>query len=359
MASVDMEEQFEAAFDAAVAGCRELTRAEAAEFVDRGFVVVKAAFPKEIAERVTASTRRELKERHGIEGNEAPPADGNAKGGPMRGYIRTAGTDIRFHLKTAAPRALAVQADAVGGAHRLPGAGESLTWRDAAIANLRVPGGPSWQAPHPRQRGWHKDGWHFRHFLHSPEQGLLTVPIHTDILARSGGTFVARDSIAPVARLLERCPAGLHPDGVQGGGYLIPGLVEQCSQFEELTGAAGDLALLHPYLLHRVSVNPSNRPRFIANMALTLAEPMRFRREPGDPYSLVELAVLRALNRSSVDFKATRPAQAVKPAPFRDEVEQVEQRRLLDQEMAAMARRGIVTPAWGREFGYYSNAPSP
>ena len=211
-----------------------------------------------------------------------PDTWGQPFNGGRLGYIRTKGTDRRLALQAEAPRAFQAQADAVGGADRLPDHGENLIWRDAAIGNLRVAAGVEWEPPGPRQAGWHKDGWHFRHFLNSPEQGLLTVPIYSDIQPRSGGTFIAPDSIRPVAQLLAQHAAGLHPDSVQGSGYLIPGLIEQCSRFEELTGKAGDMALLHPYMLHRVSVNPSTRPRFIANMALVLTEPMRFNRPAGE-----------------------------------------------------------------------------
>ena len=30
--------------------------------------------------------------------------------------------------------------------------------------------------------GWHKDGWMFRHFLDSAEQGLLVLVIYNDIV---------------------------------------------------------------------------------------------------------------------------------------------------------------------------------
>lgn len=342
---------FDAAFDAAAANCRELTPAEARHFVEHGHVVVKRAFARELADLVCESAWDELKATCGAERDKPDSWAGVSGRGGRSGYVRTKGTGRRFTLGTCAPRALALQADVVGGPQRLPGNGESLAWGDAAIGNLRVAGAPAWRPPGPRQPGWHKDGWHFRHFLDSPEQGLLTVPIYTDILPRSGGTFIARDSVGPVARLLSGRPPGFHPDGFQAG-YLIPGLIEQCTDFVELTGEAGDMVLVHPYVLHRVSVNPSPRPRFIANMPLVLAEPMCFNRPPGDPYSLVELAVLRALNASNCDFKPTRPALQVKPFPFRDEEEAEEQRGLVAAEMAEMADCGIATPAWGGDLGY-------
>lgn len=347
-------EEFDTAFDAALANCNELTRAEAAHFVEHGHVVIKAAFPKEMAESACASAWTELEANYGVERTDPDTWDGVSRGrSQMRGHVRTQGTGARFLLKTHAPRAFAAQADVIGGADRLREGGKTLSWGDAVVGNLRVPDGPAWQAPAARQPGWHKDGHHFRHFINSPEQGLLTVPIYTDILPQSGGTFIACDSIAPVARLLAQCPAGVHPDGTQAG-YLIPGLIEQCSDFAELTGEAGDVVLVHPYMLHRVSVNPSNRPRFIANMAVVLAQPMCFDRPPGDAYSLVELAVLRALNVPRFEFKPTRTPLRVQPFPFRDEVEATKQRRLVECEMEEMAARGIVTPDWGRDLGYLS-----
>ncbi|MDE0662274.1 MAG: hypothetical protein OXI79_21800 [Gammaproteobacteria bacterium] len=347
-------EEFDTAFDAALANCTELTRDEAARFVEHGHVVVKAAFPKQMADFTCESAWTELQANYGAERTD--PETWNSV--PTRqdwkpGHVRTQGSGARFPLKTHAPRAFAAQADVIGGAGRLPDDGDSLFWADAAVGNLRVPDGPAWQPPAARQPGWHKDGYHFRHFINSPEQGLLTVPIYTDILPRSGGTFIARDSIAPVARLLAQCPAGVHPDGTQAG-YLIPGLIEQCSDFAELTGEAGDVVLVHPYMLHRVSVNASDRPRFIANMPVVLAEPMCFARPPGDAYSLVELAVLRALNVPRFDFTQTRAALRVQPFSFRDEAEAAKQRRLVEREMEEMAGRGIAMPDWGRDFGYMS-----
>lgn len=345
---------FAAAFDQAVAGCSELTRADAEHFVERGYVVVRGAFSKDIARAVCEQAWSEIEARHDVDRYDPATWNQSFGFGGHVGYVRTQGSERRFTLRADAPRAFRAQADVVGGVERLPDRGETLAWRDSAIGNLAGPDGPAWMPPSPQQRGWHKDGWHFRHFLNSPEQGLLTVPIFSDILPKSGGTFVARDSIAPVARLLESLPEGLHPDSVQGAGFLIPGLIEQCSDFVELTGEAGDMVLLHPYMMHRVSANPTLRPRFIANAALVLSEPMHFDRPQGG-HSLVELAVLRALGRNRLDYATTRAPLAVKPGPFRDQEEATRERRALRKQMRSLADRGIVTPAWAPEQGYDSN----
>ena len=348
-------------FDAAAAQCRQLSRAEARHFVEKGYVVVKGAFSKDIAALVRERTWAQLAEQHGV--NRGDPASwARSFHGPrgLRGYVRTGGNDLRFALRTDAPQAFAAQLDVLGGPERLPPDAE-LSWGSGAIANLGAPDHAEWQPPQPRQPGWHKDGWHFRHFLNSPEQGLLTVPIYSDIQPRSGGTFIATDSIAPVTRLLAAHPEGFHADSVQGAGYLIPYLIEQCSSFEELTGEAGDMAILHPYMLHRAAPNPSDRPRFIANVAVVLNEPMRFNRPcgpsvpPAQRYSLVELAVLRALQVDRFDFEQTNAKEPFVPGPFRDEEEAKTQRRRLQEEMRATALTGLATPAWAAECGYMSN----
>ena len=114
-----------------------------------------------------------------------------------------------------------------------------------------------------------------------------------------------------LARFLAQRPEGLHPDGTQGGGYLIPALVEQCQQFEELTGNAGDVALLHPLMLHRASANPSGRARFIQNGRLSLEEPLCFNR--ADPADSPHEAVL-AQHESSEEAVWAFARGALRPA---------------------------------------------
>ena len=356
--SVFSVDDFQSAFEAALAQCRLLERRQAWHFIENGYVLVKDAFPAEIAESVCSQAWRDLQENHGVDEQDPRSWQQQFHGpGGIPGYVRTAGSGRRFVLHQEAPKAFQALVDVLGGTQRLPADGSEMAWGDGAVANLGAGDGQhQWQAPSHRQRSWHKDGWHFRHYLDSPEQGLLVVPIFSNILPRSGGTHIATDSIAPVARLLADNRQGLHADSVQGSGYLIPGLVEQCSNFQELTGEIGDMAILHPFMLHRPCVNPSPRPRFIANAALVLREPMQFNRPPGDAYSLVELAVLRALRTNALSFEIAGRREAVKPAPFRDEEEKVTQRRQLEGEMAAMASKGVVTPAWGEGLGYMSNA---
>jgi hypothetical protein len=47
----------------------------------------------------------------------------------------------------------------------------------------------------------------------------------------------------------------------------VPGIIAGCADFVELTGERGDVVLMHPFMLHTVSGNPSGRPRVITNPA--------------------------------------------------------------------------------------------
>ena len=136
MFSVD---NFQAAFDAALAKCQLLDRAQAKHFVDNGYVVVKAAFSERIASAVRAQAWQELKEKHDVEAQD-PRTWGQRLHGRngIPGYVRTAGSGRRFLLHREAPKAFQALADAIGGAQRLPANGTELAWGDGVVANLGV-----------------------------------------------------------------------------------------------------------------------------------------------------------------------------------------------------------------------------
>lgn len=50
--------------------------------------------------------------------------------------------------------------------------------------------------------GWHADGDWFYHFLDSPEEVLLIIPLLTDIKPGGGGTAICTDGISLVAQRL-------------------------------------------------------------------------------------------------------------------------------------------------------------
>lgn len=101
-----------------------------------------------------------------------------------------------------APKAWGAICEMLGGEDRV--AGWSNAWKDSFIVNL---GSPEWAGTVVRGKekqlaGWHVDGDFFVHFLDSPEQALLVIPLFTDIEADGGGTMVAPEGIGKVARWL-------------------------------------------------------------------------------------------------------------------------------------------------------------
>ena len=363
---------FETIVDQAIAKCKTLSESDARHFVEHGWVVVKGAVPKQITKDIVACAWRELEER-GIKKDDpetwkkepyirtgCPPnvhimaSRGDKEAAKQKLEIRT-----RYGLppespllQDVAPRALGAQVDCVGGRERVA-APEQIALPDSLAVNLCSDdsklGEEGWRST--RAPGWHKDGWHYRHFLDSPQQGLLLAYIYSDLSPESGGTQMCVDSVGVVARLLARHPEGIHPDTVYS--YIKPYMVRDCSEFQELTGEAGDLAIMHPYMVHRVAGNASGRVRFGQFPSLKLSQPMRFSREdPGD-YSLSELVVLKELGQlTHLDFAAEAdytkyPREDITPPPSRTEEEkQAIETELYDEQQ----RMGLTEPQWAQEM---------
>ena len=222
----------------------------------------------------------------------------------------------KLPISDVAPQAWAAILDVVGGQERLEtqvmgkpkthfSSINSFVWSDAFIVNFHRGAGAPWQPPSSKVTGWHKDGSYFRHFLDSREQALLTVVLWSDMRHQGGGTFVAPDSVRVVARYLLE-----HPEGVPPGDFDFHGMIQQCSNFEELTGKAGDFIILHPFMLHASSQNVLGVPRFMTNPPVVLKEPMNLNRERLEDFSLLERATLHYLGLERLDFQPTAPREA-------------------------------------------------
>lgn len=186
--------------------------------------------------------------------------------------------------------------------------------------------------PSPAAGGWHKDGDFFLHFIDSPEQGLLHIILWDDVLHQGGATYLAPDSVAVVARYLVDHPEGVNPipheQPQHGAGFPTDALIGRCRDFREVTGKAGDVVLMHPFMLHASSQNMLGRARFITNPPVEFREPMRFDRPRWEEHCPVEQAVLRALGVSRYSFRPTTDRRSLVP----NRIAQFERRK---QEEAA------------------------
>ncbi|KAJ5802690.1 uncharacterized protein N7503_005140 [Penicillium pulvis] len=156
-------------------------------------------------------------------------------------------------VKTFAPKAWSAICELLGGESRI--AEHSATWNDAFIVNLGTPEMEG-KWPHPSElQEWHVDGDFFVHFLDSPEQGLLVIPLFSDIQEHGGGTMVCADSVKQMARFLYDNPRGVSPYMIPRGwkfrkpkGDFYDSILEKCQDFHEMTGQVGDVILLHPFM---------------------------------------------------------------------------------------------------------------
>lgn len=144
------------------------------------------------------------------------------------------------------------------------------------------------------------------HYLDSPEQALLVIPLFTDIVPNGGGTIICPEAIPKIANYLYEHPDGVSPHfktraepdfkvvDYRHGVNRYNELVQGCEEFVEVTGKIGDVYLLHPFMMHSASHNALRNIRIITNPPVALKEPHCFERAGGD-YSLVERKTMESV----------------------------------------------------------------
>lgn len=151
-----------------------------------------------------------------------------------------------------------------------------------------------WQPP---QTGWHVDGQQFHHHITSPDQGLLPIFLFSDVEPGDGGTAISVGSHQVTARIL----AEAEPEGLDVYQLARRVAAHARDNVLEATGQAGDVFVMHPFMLHSRSMNTGNRVRFICNPCISLQEPMNLNRADASEYSAVERAIVQALDTVAVN----------------------------------------------------------
>jgi hypothetical protein len=243
------------------------------QFVDRGWCVVERAFTAEQAAAARACVWRRMAEKRGIREDD-PSTWPDAY-------------DIEEHLSDSA--VLGCFTDRLANAiEDLLGEGRWAGTRSWGLWPVNFHYGAD--APgHFPDYGWHIDGNWFRHTLDCPKQGLLVVGLFSDIVPTGGGTVVAEGSHKRTAQVLNRYVEGLaHLE-------LFDLVLQQpLGNFHELTGAAGDVILGHPFLFHTRGFKRTGQPRFISNTEAPLKKPLVLDRVDR-AYSILELSIRAAL----------------------------------------------------------------
>lgn len=261
-------------------------------FVRHGFVVVEDAIDPAVCERLVTKGFRRL----GVD-------ERDRASWPV-GWHNFPPLEV-LSIDDVAPRAADVLRALLGGGDAIRFAGIP----DNLIFSFPSSPGEWWPpaAWRDHRNGFHKDGDWFRHFLDSPEQGILGVIFWRDVTERQGPTYVATDSVAPVARFLAE-----HPEGMEPGALPTAQWLANCRDFRALTGRQGTIVWAHPFMVHTASANATDRVRIISNSAVTLRSPMQFDRADG-AYTLVERSILDALGVDRFVFTPTRPRERVVP----------------------------------------------
>jgi hypothetical protein len=299
--------------------CKVLTEDQVRHFIDKGWVKLEKAFPREDALAAQDVVWAYFKEQFGVDKHD-----------------KSTWTKPRIHLTNIQETQKFYDQPEfmVCNTQRLFDAIEDLVGRGRCI-NTGVPNArfgtmavtfPTegvWDVP---TAGWHYDGNFFTHYIDSLEQGLLVLCLFSDIAGpQCGGTLLVEGSHHLVAKVLNDNPDGLlHPEankkvfdsnpwmrelvGLEGnaaGGvnriekYMNQGYRDS-DGFElkviEAAGNAGDIVLCHPFIVHAATANILGTPRFLGNRRNQLARRMKLQRASHADYSPVELVLRSSLH---------------------------------------------------------------
>jgi hypothetical protein len=239
-----------------------LTEAEKQHFLTHGYVHLTNCFTKEQAAEIS----KDVWTRLGMSPDDKSTWTKDTINMPSH---------FSFDSAEFAPKAWAAICELCGGEDRITK--DSRNWRDSFIVNLGTPEGEGKPLPPKELLRWHVDGDFFVHYLDSPEQALLAIPLFTDIVADGGGTMICPDAIPKIAKFLYDHPDGVSPHlttraepdfsvvDFRHGVNRFNDMVQEFDNFVEVTGKVGDVYLLHPFMMHSASHNALRNVRITSS----------------------------------------------------------------------------------------------
>jgi ectoine hydroxylase-related dioxygenase (phytanoyl-CoA dioxygenase family) len=223
------------------------------EFIERGWTLLRHAFPTAVEEAV----RRALSERTGVD-LERPEQWIQPKAWLQEMMQESPYTDAlteRFHSAV----------------DQLVGPGRWKMTLEMGWWPITFPG---FDDP-PYGDDWHIEGGWFRHHVSSPEQALVNLFCFSTVELGGGGTLLAEGSHHLAARILW----DTEPGGLDTGDFDEPltAILDQkgWAGVAEVVAEEGDVVLAHPLLFHSSNPNHGTRPRIMAQPAFSMTEPMR------------------------------------------------------------------------------------
>ncbi|RFU28829.1 hypothetical protein B7463_g7513, partial [Scytalidium lignicola] len=312
--------------------CSILTPEDIEHWMKYGYVVIKSAFTKEQADE----KMRDLWVRLGYDPNDKKTWVMDRVNMPSHNQVL---------CSTFVPKVWQAICDLSGGADRID-ENSPPSFSDNFICNF---GKDEYIGQEFNPKGldnWHVDGDFFMHYLDSPEQSMLIIPLYTDIKPGCGGTVICPGGMEIIAKHLAAHPEGVTPRMVPRGEEPkhkdLDWFIEKVQQFpkeafHEMTGNVGDVVLMHPLMLHSASKNTLRAPRVITNPTFRMKEPFKFSRHNPDDYSLIELKTLSFLGVDRFDYQITGKREYLNPTRIEIHARMKEEERL---RLAGALRKG-------------------
>lgn len=249
------------------------------QFIEEGYTMLRGAFPRRVAEAV----HRLVVQKVGAD------RDDPATWTKPFAHLAEIYADEPF-ASALTPRLKDALDELLGaGRWELP---EGLGWWPVIFPGFEK--GP-WRPP---TSGWHVDGIHFHHHLDSSDQALLPIFLFNDMGPGDGGTCISVGSHKITARLLRDA----EPAGLSANELAERVNAADRKQVVEVSGQAGDVALMHPFMLHTRGVNVGKSIRVICNPCVRFHEKMNVYADPTRPCSAVERAIRVGLSLERQPF---------------------------------------------------------
>ena len=243
---------------------------EIEQFIREGYVVLRRAFSSELAEECREFVWKQV------------PlwADCKTYGQPMVQIQRGFGCAPFNQIMN---ERIASGLDQVVGVNRWK-APQVYGWWSLLLPGFPGPG------------GWHVDGGQFGSSWHLTDHhhALVTLFLFSDVGPGEGGTAMIRGSHLTVARTVADARSGSNWDDLKPVLSAAGALNPSESEIAHLVGQAGDVALMHPFLIHGFGANHGSRIRFACNPLVELRDNAQLERTDGG-YSAVELALRKGM----------------------------------------------------------------
>lgn len=235
-----------------------LAPADVDQFIAEGYIAVRSAFPRDLAD----DCRRSAAEQLGIDLDQPKTW--------KQPVVRGVPTGVCFQEAANAPRLLEAVAQLV----------DPDTWHTRPNLGAFVVRFPTDQ--NPNDTGWHIDSsfqpaGDSRWFVNyrSRERALLLLCLLSDVGAEDAPTRLIPGAHLEMARLLALAGDEGLPGAFAGQESQIP-LPAKLNGHVFATGSAGDVFLCHPFLVHAGSwPHRGTWPRFIAQPPISMPDALQ------------------------------------------------------------------------------------